>query len=202
MSDNATWTVWGGPDPAEDPMPLVSDVTREVAAEQVDVLHAQGHTKAYAVDTAANADSGVNDDDEPDDRGTFYDGPTVTVDGFESLLNLPSVRKFRTGEDGTLVAIDYRHDTIYPQLSGPELHFQLPDGRTVVTVSDGQGSFDLAWKDGPLANGEVDEGAHEVLHMMRGEIAAAFDRLTRQFLAAAVTNVGQALTATTPRSAS
>lgn len=171
-----TWEVWGSTDPGQDPMPIELDITRDAAITRVDELLAQGHPNVYA----------TNYDET-------YDGPTVTVDGFESLLNLPSVLKYRDGEDGRLVAIDYRHDPIYPQLSGPLLHFQLPSGTVVVTVPDGDGSFDLAWKDGPIAS-DIDEGAREVLHMMRGEIVAAFDRLTRRFLSAAVTSAAQAFT--------
>lgn len=120
---------------------------------------------------------------------------TVTVIGFESVLDLPSVKKFRNGEDGTLVAIDYRYDPHYPNLSGPVLHFQLPDGRTVLTIPDGDGSFDLFWMETQrYTNGGLDAGAWEVLHMMRSEIVTAFDRLSRQFLVAACANVGHAMT--------
>lgn len=205
MSDNATWQVWGSYDPAEEPRLLLSDLVREVAVRQVDHLHAQGHANAHAVDTAANDDS--DDTDEPDDRGTpFYDGPVVTVDGFESLLNLPSVEKFRTGEDGTLVAVHYNFAPGYQHQNGAVLDFQLPDGRVVRVARDGDGGLDFMWRDGGTQNmfGDLmlkraeglDDGAIEVLHLMHDEIDSAFDRLLRQFFVAACTNVRDALTTT------
>lgn len=189
-----TWEVWGSSDPTTDQQPVESNVTRERAVELVNELQANGYSTAYAVDRAR----------EDDDPATFYHGPTtVTVTGFESLLDLPSVKQFRTSEDGTLLAIDYNYAEGYPHLSGPVLHFQLPDGRIVITVPDGDGGFDLAWKENGMrtASDEVSPLAWEAIHMMRGEIDAAFDRLTRQFLVAAVANVHQALTATTSGSA-
>jgi hypothetical protein len=182
----ATWTVWTSHDRAHAPTPTAQTVTRDRAVELVTELQANGQADAYALDTSC--------DDNVPDNVAIYDGPTVAVTDVESMLHLPSVKKFRTGEDGTLVRIDYRYDPYYPHVSGPLLHFQLPDGRTVLTAPDGDGGFQLAWADTlRYANGQVDDGAIEVIHLMWGEITEAFHTLTRRLLDAAIIDLGDAL---------
>lgn len=116
----------------------------------------------------------------------------VTVPAVEAELDLSAVRQFGNGQDGRLIAIGYVHEPYYPHLSGPVLHFQLPDDRIVLTVPDPDG-FRLVWKDNQeLAT--VDEGTAEVVHLMWGQVNAAFQsNLLEAFGTAAVKALASAL---------
>jgi len=99
---------------------------------------------------------------------TFVTVPAITVE-----LQLSDLARFGDGENGRLIAISYQHEPFYPHLSGPVLHFQLPDGRVVLTSPDPDG-YELRWQDGKRAQGSVDAGAAEVLHLMWDQVDASF----------------------------
>lgn len=116
----------------------------------------------------------------------------VTIPAVKAKLDLSAVREFCKGEDGRLIAIGYVHEPYYPHLSGPVLHFQLPDDRVVLTVPDPDG-FRLVWK-GSNEAATVDKGADEVLQLMWDQVNAAFQsNLLEAFGTAAVTALASAL---------
>jgi hypothetical protein len=119
----------------------------------------------------------------------------VVVPAIEAHLDLSAVRRFGTGRDGRLVAIGYVHEKYFPNLSGPVLHFQLPDGRVVLTWPDTDG-YNLIWKE-TQERAEVDEGAAEVLHLMWDQVNASFQgELLNFFGHAAVEAIAEAVCTT------
>ncbi|WP_018685330.1 hypothetical protein [Actinokineospora enzanensis] len=119
----------------------------------------------------------------------------VVVPAVDAQLDLSAVRRFGTGQDGRLIAIGYVHEDYFPNLSGPVLHFQLPDGQVVLTWPDTDG-YNLIWKESQ-ERAEVDEGAAEVLHMMWDQVNASFQcDLMKLFGHAAVEAIAKAVSST------
>ena len=119
----------------------------------------------------------------------------VVVPDVDAQLDLSAVRQFGNGRDGRLVAIGYVHEAYFPSLSGPVLHFQIPDGRVVLTWPDPDG-YHLIWKENQEP-AEVAEGAAEILHMMWDQVNAGFQReLLKLFGHAAVEAIAKAVSTT------
>lgn len=119
----------------------------------------------------------------------------VTVPALHAQLDLSAVQQFANGTDGQLVAIGYAHAEYFPDLSGPVLHFRLPDGRVVLTQPDMDG-YNLIWKEN-RKRADVDEGVAEVVHVMWDQVNTSFQReLLKSFGRAAVEAIGHAVSDT------
>ncbi|WP_158886214.1 hypothetical protein [Amycolatopsis anabasis] len=97
----------------------------------------------------------------------------VTIPAIEADLDLTWVRKYRDGVDGRLLAISYQHTSYFPGLSGPVLHYQLPNGRVVLTWPDPDG-HQFIYEDSQEPAQDLDEGAYEVLHGMWDDVRDSF----------------------------
>ncbi|ONI88079.1 hypothetical protein ALI22I_20280 [Saccharothrix sp. ALI-22-I] len=116
----------------------------------------------------------------------------ITVPAIDAELDVSAVQRFGNGEDGRLIAISYKHESFYPHLSGPVLHFRLPDGRVVLTEPNPDG-YDLVWE-ADQEPATIDPGAHEVLHMMWDNVnTAVLDVLSAKFGDAAVKALAESL---------
>jgi hypothetical protein len=91
-------------------------------------------------------------------------------------LNLSTLRRYAAGKDGRLTSISYQHEDYYPHLSGVVLHYELPDGRIVVTDPDPDG-YTLRWREDMTVAEDIGEGAAEVLHEMWDEVNAAIETM-------------------------
>ncbi len=119
---------------------------------------------------------------------------TITIPAIEVEIDLSNVRQFRNGSDGRLIAISYSHEPYYPSQSGPVLHFELPDGRVVVTMP--YEDFELRWKD-TNQRAVVDEGAAEVVHILWDHVNGSFqDVLVEAFGKAAARALAKAFSST------
>lgn len=97
----------------------------------------------------------------------------------QAELNLSTLRSYAAGEDGRLISISYRHEDYCPHLSGVVLHYELADGRVVLTDPDPDG-YELRWREDMTSAHDVPEGAAEVLHMMWDEVNAAIETTLRK----------------------
>jgi hypothetical protein len=115
----------------------------------------------------------------------------VTVPAVKAHLDLSAVRRFANGQHGQLVAIDYVHEEYLPDLVGPVLHFQIPDGRVLLTRPDEDG-YDLIWKEtGEVA--VIDGDAFNVVADMWNEVNESFRELLKLFGRAAVETIAKAV---------
>jgi hypothetical protein len=115
------------------------------------------------------------DDGHEDER---EDATEITV-LVQAEVDLSSLRRYAVSEDGRLISISYQHEDYYPHFSGVVLHFELPNGRVVVTYPDPDG-FTLLWREDMTPADDVPDGASDVLHAMWDQVNAAIETTLRQ----------------------
>jgi len=90
---------------------------------------------------------------------------TITVSSVTAELDLDVVVQHADGPHGRLIAIGHQCEPYPPHVPRPVLHFQLPDGRVVLTCPDTYGDYRLVWRDTKGA-ARIDDDLTEVLHQM------------------------------------